>query len=86
MPITVPDYFAIDEMLSEEERMLRDTVRSFVDEEVLPIIERHYQEGTAPTHLTRRFGELGMFGPTIPEEYGGGGTQRCLLWVDLPGA
>jgi glutaryl-CoA dehydrogenase len=75
MPISNPDYYDIDPLFSEEERMVRDTVRSFVDEEVLPIIEEHYQAGTFPHHLVRRIGELGMFGPTIPEEYGGGGLN-----------
>lgn len=75
MPLTIPDYYDIDSLLSEEERMVRDTVRSFVNEEVLPIIEKHYLDGTAPMELVARFGELGMFGPTIPEEYGGGGMN-----------
>jgi glutaryl-CoA dehydrogenase len=75
MPITIPDYYDIDSLLSEEERMVRDTVRSFVDEEVIPIIEEHFLQGTFPAHLTKRCGELGMFGPTIPEEYGGGGMN-----------
>jgi glutaryl-CoA dehydrogenase len=75
MPIITPDYYDIDELLSAEERMVRDTVRGFVDEEVLPIIEGHNREGTFPAHLVKRFGELGMFGPTIPEEYGGGGMN-----------
>jgi len=75
MPIITPDYYDIDSLLGEDERMIRDTVRSFVDEEVIPIIDEHYLEGTFPSHLTRRCGELGMFGPTIPEEYGGGGLN-----------
>ena len=75
MPITIPDYYDIDSLLSEEERMVRDTVRSFVDEEVIPIIEEHFLQGTFPAHLTKRCGDLGMFGPTIPEEYGGGGMN-----------
>jgi glutaryl-CoA dehydrogenase len=75
MPITLPDYYDIDSLLSEEERLIRDTMRSFVDEEVIPIIEHHFQEGTFPSHLVKRFGELGMFGPTLPEEYGGGGLN-----------
>ena len=51
MPITIPDYYAIDDLLSEEERMVRDTVRAFVDEEVLPIIAKHYRRGTFPNEL-----------------------------------
>lgn len=75
MPIITPDYYDIDGLLSPEERMVRDTVREFVDNEVLPIIEQHNREGTFPSHLVKRFGDLGMFGPTIPEEYGGGGMN-----------
>jgi glutaryl-CoA dehydrogenase len=75
MPITNPDYYAIGSLLSEEERLVRDTVRAFVDDEVLPIIEKHYREGTFPIELVKRIGELGMFGPTIPEEYGGAGLN-----------
>ena len=75
MPIVTPDYYDVDGMLSEDERMVRDTVRSFVDEEVIPIIEKHYEDGTFPSHLVKRCGDLGMFGPTIPEEYGGGGLN-----------
>jgi glutaryl-CoA dehydrogenase len=75
MPIVTPDYYNVDGMLSEEERMIRDTVRSFVDDEVIPIIEKHYEEGTFPHHLVKRCGDLGMFGPTVPEEYGGGGLN-----------
>jgi glutaryl-CoA dehydrogenase len=75
MPIVTPDYYNVDGLLSEDERMIRDTVRSFVDEEVIPIIEKHYEEGTFPKELVKRCGDLGMFGPTIPEEYGGGGLN-----------
>ena len=75
MPITNPDYYDISSLLSEEERMVRDTVRSFVDEEILPIIEEHYLAGTFPMEIVKRCGELGIFGATIPEEYGGGGMN-----------
>jgi glutaryl-CoA dehydrogenase len=64
------DYFNIDTLLSEEERMVRDTVRSFVDNEVIPIIERHYREGTFPMHLVGKMAELGLFGSTLPARYG----------------
>ncbi|MEP7219984.1 MAG: acyl-CoA dehydrogenase family protein, partial [Bacteroidota bacterium] len=75
MPLITPDYYDISSLLSQEERMVRDTVRSFVDDEVLPIIEKHFQDATFPIHLVKRCGDLGMFGPTIPEEYGGGGMN-----------
>lgn len=84
MPIITPDYYDINGLLTEEERLLRDTVRSFVDEEILPIIEHHYREGTAPLGLTKRFGDLGIFGATIPEEYGGGGmNSMCYGLINM---
>lgn len=70
------DFFNIDDLLTEEERMVRDTVRDFVDEEVIPIIEKHYREGTFPMHLVKKMGELGVFGMTIPQEYGCAGMNN----------
>jgi glutaryl-CoA dehydrogenase len=64
------DYYDIDGLLSEEERMVRDTVRSFVDDEVLPIIEKHYREGTFPAPLVGKMAGLGLFGSTLPAKYG----------------
>ncbi|MCU0452880.1 MAG: acyl-CoA dehydrogenase family protein [Bacteroidetes bacterium] len=64
------DYFMIDGLLSEEERMVRATVRSFVDDEVLPIIEKHYRDGTFPMPLVGKMAELGLFGTTLPAKYG----------------
>lgn len=64
------DYYMIDGLLSEEERMVRDTVRSFVDDEVLPIIEKHYREGTFPMPLVGKMAELSLFGATLPAKYG----------------
>ena len=75
MPITNPDYYDINALLNEEERMVGETVRAFVEEEILPIIEEHYQAGTFPIEIVKRCGELGIFGTTIPEEYGGGGMN-----------
>ncbi len=64
------DYFNIESLLSAEEKLVRDTVRDFVSNEVIPIIEKHYREGTFPTHLIRKMGELGLLGPTLPAKYG----------------
>lgn len=65
------DYFNIEELLTEEERIFRDSIRNFVDNEVLPIIEHHYREGTFPMHLIPKMAELGLFGVTLSPEYGG---------------
>lgn len=64
------DYFNIEDLLSEEEIMVRDSVRKFVDDNVIPIIEDHYQKGTFPMDLIPKLGELGVFGMTLPQKYG----------------
>ncbi len=71
MQFTQLDYFNLEELYSLEEILIRDTVRSFVDEEVIPIIEEHYQAASCPVHLFKRMAELGIFGITIPQEFGG---------------
>jgi len=58
------------QLLTEEERMVREQARQFVNAEVLPVIERHAQEQTFPRHLVRPMGELGFYGPTLPAKYG----------------
>lgn len=65
------DYFNIDALLSEEEKMVRDSAREFVDNEIIPIIEQHNQAMTFPLHVVPKMAELGMFGSTLPEKYGG---------------
>jgi glutaryl-CoA dehydrogenase len=63
------DYYGIDELYTEEERMARDTVRDFVSAEVLPTVGKHFEDGTFPTELIPKFGELGLLGPSL-EGYG----------------
>jgi len=60
------DYFNIESLLSEEEIMIRDSVRDFVSAEVLPIIEKHNRESTFPNELISKMAELGLFGTTLP--------------------
>lgn len=64
------DYFDIEPLYSEEERMIRDTVRDFVDHEVIPIIEEYNRKSEFPLHLVSKMAELGLFGPTLPAKYG----------------
>ncbi len=64
------DYFNITSLLTEEEILVRQSVRDFVDDKVLPIIEEHYMKGTFPLELIEQLGELGVFGITLPEKYG----------------
>jgi len=80
------DYFNIDALLSEEERMIRDTTRDFVTKEVIPIIEHHNQAMTYPKELIPKMAELGFFGPTLPSEYGGMGINNVaygLMMIEL---
>src|SRR5215813_645119 len=70
MPFKGVDFYRIDDLLSDEERMVRDTVRRFVDERVVPIIDKHFEDATFPTELIPAMAEMGLFGGTLPEEYG----------------
>ncbi len=64
------DYFNIGSLLSEEELMIRETVRSFVSEQVIPIIEEFNRESKFPEQLIPKMAEMGLFGPTLPSKYG----------------
>jgi glutaryl-CoA dehydrogenase len=80
------DFFDIDGALSEEERAVRDSVRRFVDERVLPIIGDAYVQGRFPKELVPAMGELGVFGANLPEEYGCAGlnnVQYGLIMQEL---
>jgi len=70
-----PDYFALDELLTEEHKLIRDAVREYVKKEISPIIEEYAQRAEFPQHIVKQLGELGCFGPTVPQEYGGGGLD-----------
>jgi glutaryl-CoA dehydrogenase len=80
------DFYDIDSVLSEEERAVRDSVRRFVDERVLPIIGDAYVQGRFPKELIPAMGELGVFGANLPEEYGCAGlnnVQYGLIMQEL---
>jgi glutaryl-CoA dehydrogenase len=64
------DYYNIESLLSEEEIMIRDTVREFVSNEVIPVIEEYNRKSEFPMHLIPKMGELGLFGSNFPQEYG----------------
>jgi glutaryl-CoA dehydrogenase len=70
------DFYDTNSLLSEDERAVRDTVRRWVDEEVIPIIGDHYVQGKFPLHLVPRMAELGLFGANLPEEYGCAGLNN----------
>jgi len=70
------DYYNLEDLYTDEEKAIRDTVREFVNKEVIPVIEKYNQDMKFPTHLIPKMGELGLFGPTIPVEYGGMGINN----------
>src|SRR5215204_7385766 len=70
------DYFDIDGLLDEDERMVRDTVREWVDDNLLPVIEHAYIERRMPKELIPQMAELGMLGANLPEEYGCAGLNN----------
>lgn len=71
-----PDFYNIDDLLTEEHKLIRTSIRDFVKKEISPIIEDCCQKAYFPEYMVRKFGEVGAFGPTIPVEYGGGGLDN----------
>ena len=76
-----PDYYLLDDLLSDEQKLIRDTAREWVKKEVSPIIEDHYEKATFPMHLLSGLGEIGAFGPYIPVEYGGAGLDHISYGI-----
>ncbi len=70
-----PDFYQIDSLLTEEHKLIRSSIRDFVKKEISPNIEDWAQRAYFPYEMVKKFGEIGAFGPTIPEEYGGGGLD-----------
>ena len=76
MPFQGVDFLGVDSLLTEEEKAVRDMVRRWVDEAVMPIVGEHYIEGKFPMDLVPQMAELGMFGANLPEEYGCAGLDN----------
>ena len=70
-----PDYYLVDELLTEEQKLIRESVRNYVKKEISPIIEDYAQRAEFPQQIIKQLGDLGCFGPTVPVEYGGGGLD-----------
>ena len=70
------DYYNTDSLLTQEEILVRNTVREFVEDNVIPIIEKHNREGTFPMNLVPKMAELGLFGATLPAKYGCAGMNN----------
>jgi glutaryl-CoA dehydrogenase len=73
---TAPDYYLTEDLFTEEQKLVRDTVRAYVKKEISPIIEDYAQKAQFPAQIVKQLGELGCFGPTIPAKYGGGGLDH----------
>jgi len=77
------DYYNVDQLLSEEEILVRNTIRQFVDDRVLPVIEEHYRAGTFPVALIQSMAELGLFGATLPAQYGCAGMNNVAYGLAM---
>tara|TARA_Y100000588_G_scaffold382762_1_gene470884 strand:+ start:1773 stop:2951 length:1179 start_codon:yes stop_codon:yes gene_type:complete len=71
-----PDYYNIDELLTEEHKLIRNSARDWVKKSVSPIIEEYAQKAKFPDQLIKGLADIGAFGPYIPEEYGGAGLDH----------
>ncbi|WP_445383237.1 acyl-CoA dehydrogenase family protein [Robiginitalea sp. IMCC43444] len=71
-----PDYYLLDDLLSDEHKLVRDAARSWVKRDVSPIIEEYAQKAEFPEQILSGLSEIGAFGPYIPSEYGGAGLDQ----------
>ncbi|AXO80455.1 acyl-CoA dehydrogenase [Olleya aquimaris] len=71
-----PDYYNLDELLTEEHKLVRDAAREWVKRDVSPIIEEYAQKAEFPKQIVQGLADIGAFGPYIPEEYGGAGLDQ----------
>ncbi len=70
-----PDYYLLDELLTDEHKLIRESVRAYVKKEISPIIEDYAQRAAFPSQIIKGLGELGCFGPFVPQKYGGAGLD-----------
>ncbi|MBR9997353.1 MAG: acyl-CoA dehydrogenase family protein [Cyclobacteriaceae bacterium] len=70
-----PDFYSVDDLFTGEHLLVRTAMRDFVKQEITPYVEEWAQQAAFPMHMVKKFGEIGAFGPFIPEEYGGGGLD-----------
>jgi len=78
---THPDYYQVDELLTEEHRLIRESVRTWVKREISPIIDEYYEKAQFPAQILPGLGEIGAFGPYIPEQYGGAGLDQISYGI-----
>lgn len=75
------DYYLTEELLTDEHRLIRETVRNWVKKEVSPIVEDYAQKSEFPKQLIKGLAEIGAFGPYIPAEYGGSGLDQIAYGI-----
>ena len=78
---TPPDYFNMDDLLTDEHKIIRSSIRDWIDRSVMPVIEKAAQDHEFPLYLLKELGRLGAFGPFIPPEYGGAGLDYISYGV-----
>ncbi len=76
-----PDFYVLDELLTEEHILVRNSVREWVKKELSPIIEYYAQKSEFPRHIVKKLGEIGAFGPQLPVEYGCGGMDYITYGI-----
>jgi glutaryl-CoA dehydrogenase len=76
-----PDHYLVDELLTDEHRLIRDSVRQYVKKELSPIIEDYAQRAEFPKHIIPQLGAIGAFGPSLPAEYGCGGMDQISYGI-----
>ena len=76
-----PDYYLLDEFFTDEQKIIRDSVRAFVKKEISPIIEDYAQRAAFPSQIIQGLGAHGCFGPFVPEEYGGPGLDYMTYGI-----
>jgi glutaryl-CoA dehydrogenase len=75
------DYYMVDDLLTDEHRLIRQSVREWVKKEVSPIIEEYSEKAQCPYHLFKGLAEIGAFGPSLPEKYGCGGMDEIAYGI-----
>ena len=70
------DFYEIDSLLTDEQKLIRDSIRSFVSKEISPNIEDWYERNHFPIDIVKKMGNTGIFGPTVSDKYGGGGLDN----------
>ena len=78
---THPDYYQLDELLTEEHKIIRDSIRTWVKQKLSPVINDYAQKAEFPKWVVKELGNIGAFGPSIPAEYGGGGMDDIAYGI-----